>query len=387
MTRPSSNGTTMSTSTQDTNAARSDLLTITIDGGPSEASDLVPCCSPEVLRSHGFDRAFWVVLDEGRVEHSVGLLGHKEGADLGDDWSLTILSATPSCDRKTDDAESLTRSGDWIYVLGSHFGKKDGPLEAKRAFIARFCEATLQGTVTKAAQPMEIARRPFTLHRAVNDLFHDTEFPLIPIGPNTRSAYLEKTLRKADVQRDAWAPDIRVEDWPLNIEGIAFIGGGAGTTAILGLRFPMSKQGEPILVAVEGILRLFEESAPPPKATRAFALAGAGARGRETGVRGLEVHGDELHIITGPIDSPHKGSRVTMDYPGSKLTSCQHWRMPLSSLAANAQVAHAELVRDFGQGANIEGLCRGPDNDENAWYYIADFDEHILLHIARSNRS
>lgn len=355
-----------------------DLLTISIEGGPCEASDLLLCQNPQVLQSHGFDRAFWVVLDEGRVEESVGLLGHKEGKDLGDAWTLKMLGTSPSCDLTTNDAECLARIGNWIYVLGSHFGKKDGPLEAKRAFLARFCEADLQGKVHKAALPIEIARRPFVLHRAINDLFHESGFPLIPIGPHTRGAYLEKTLRKANAQGDPWAPDVRVEDWPLNMEGLALI----GDRAFVGLRFPMSLQGEPILVEIEGILRLFEEGAAPPKATRAFALAGAGTRGRETGVRGLEVHGDALHIITGPIDSAHKGSSVTLDYPGSKYATCRHWRLSLASLPADSQRVQAELVRDFGEHAHIEGLCRGSE-DDSAWYYIADFDERILLHIAQ----
>lgn len=350
----------------------SDLTTIHLKKGPYEASALTPCHNPTVLHRHGFDRAFWLVLDEGRVEHSIGLLGHREGAKLAKKWKLKVLDARPLQDIKTDDAECLAAHDGWLYVLGSHFGKKAGPLQARRQFVARFQESALDSKVHKAKCPLDIARRPFLLHRAINDGLRRSDLDLIPLGPHAREAYLENTLRQAfDKDRD-WGPLVDVEDWPINIEGLSFV----GEHALVGLRFPVTRNGEPILIRIDGLLHLFEDDGEPPIADRAWALKDVGSRAYSAGVRGLEQVGEDLHVLTGPIGTARKDSALVKDYPGSKQVKCKHWRLPLAALDETSPTT-PQLVREFERRDYVEGIARS----EQAWFYVSDLDDSFALHV------
>ena len=109
---------------------------------PNEASGLLTVEDEPLLEAHGWEIAFWAVLDEGEIEDCVAVIGHRRGADLSEGWEIERLRAEPMGDaRKTEDAEAITRHDGWIYILGSHFGGKGGPLQPKRGFVARFREA------------------------------------------------------------------------------------------------------------------------------------------------------------------------------------------------------------------------------------------------------
>ena len=47
----------------------------------------------------------------------------------------------------------MDRHDGWIYVFGSQFGKKDGPLQPKRSFVARFREADVRHVLEPPAAP------------------------------------------------------------------------------------------------------------------------------------------------------------------------------------------------------------------------------------------
>lgn len=349
------------------------LMTIELATDTGEASALTPCLQRAWLEAHGFDHGFWTVLDEGRVEHSIAFLGHRHGAPLDEGWIFERVEAAPTSDDKTEDAECLAHHGEFLYVLGSHFGKKKGPLQAKRCFLARFSERALDGALGDARLDIEIARRPFVLHRLLNDYFHQEELSLIALGPHARQAYIETTLAKAFKEDKAWGPLIRVDDWPLNLEGLAF----AGPKAYLGLRFPMDAEGHPLIVALEGLERLFEPDEEPPRVTGAWALTSVGEPSFPVGIRGLELVDDALHVLTGPIDTARKHASLVYDYPGSKQTACGHWRIPLDGLTGT-NTAPTECVRVFDQHDHIEGVCRSGEH----WFYVADFDDKVVLHIA-----
>ena len=119
---------------------------------PNEASGLLTVEDEPLLESHGWEFAFWAVLDEGEIENCVAIIGHKRDAAISGGWEIERLHAAPPGDaRKTEDAEAITRYDGWIYVFGSHFGSKDGPLQPKRGFVARFREAGIgHGSVHRA---------------------------------------------------------------------------------------------------------------------------------------------------------------------------------------------------------------------------------------------
>ena len=109
---------------------------------PNEASGLMTVEDESLLEAHRWDLAFWAVLDEGEIEDCVAIIGHRRGADVSGGWEIERLHARPIGDAgKTEDAEAITYYDGWVYVFGSHFGSKDGPLQPKRGFVARFRES------------------------------------------------------------------------------------------------------------------------------------------------------------------------------------------------------------------------------------------------------
>ena len=107
-----------------------------------EASGLMTVEDESLLEAHRWDLAFWAVLDEGEIEDCVAIIGHRRGADVSGGWEIERLHARPIGDAgKTEDAEAITYYDGWVYVFGSHFGSKDGPLQPKRGFVARFRES------------------------------------------------------------------------------------------------------------------------------------------------------------------------------------------------------------------------------------------------------
>ena len=150
---------------------------------------------------------------------------------------------------------------------------------------------------------------------------------------------------------------------------------------MVGLRYPVTRNGEPVLVEIEGLLRMFDDDADPPVATRAWALKGVGSRAYSAGVRGLEQVGDEMHVLTGPIGTARKDSAVVKDYPGTQQVACMHWRFPLAALDATTEI-EPELYREFEQPAHVEGVA----HTERGWFYVSDFDVKVSLHMESTAR-
>ena len=58
--------------------------------------------------------------------------------------------------------------GDHLYVFGSHFGSKDGPLEARRAWVARVAKDDLPGTSpVSGRREMPATASPFTARSTI----------------------------------------------------------------------------------------------------------------------------------------------------------------------------------------------------------------------------
>ena len=244
-----------------------ELASIDLDLAPNEASGLLPVADRPLLETHGWDQAFWVVLDEGPVERSVAVVGHDAGAEVGAGWSIERLHAIVEGDQvKTEDAEAVARHDGWVYVFGSQFGKKEGPLQPKRSFVARFREAEVRHVLEPPAATLAVARPPFLLHRLVNDALRDGGPDPVRLGPRSHQALIAATRARGRAE-------VRDDDLPLNVEGAAFRDDGS---LVLGLRFPTAADGRPLLVELDGIQRLFE---PGGGTTGGARLLGPG-RGR-----------------------------------------------------------------------------------------------------------
>jgi hypothetical protein len=349
---------------------------------PNEASGLLIIEDGALLEDHGWDLGFWAVMDEGQIEDCIAAIGHRRGSPQEEGWEIERLHARVTGDAgKTEDAEAITREHrtGMIYVLGSHFGSKSGPLQPRRGFVARFREAEVGHVTEKPAMHLEVVRRSFALHRVVNDAFREHGIALVPLGDRAREALIDATIKRGEKEKKKWAGLVREDDYPINIEGAAFRAGGS---LLLGLRFPTAADGRPLLVEFEGIGRFFEDDGLPE--VRGFWKVDAvGEGGDIAGVRDLALRstqdGEELHLVTGNVDSRDKQSVLVKDYPGGRETVATHFRCAMPDDAHSGELK-GEFVREFPNLPRVEGIAIA-GNDRA--YYVTDEDEGVHLRLTR----
>ncbi|MFW5828867.1 MAG: hypothetical protein ACOCXA_01280 [Planctomycetota bacterium] len=347
---------------------------VTIDDEHGEVSALLRCEHPELLERHGYDTGFWGLRDDLPAEKALVLVGHKTGRRPRRGWKLKRLKAdVPKKLRKTtDDGEALARHAGWIYVLGSQFGSKSGPLDPDRAFIARFRETDIDEKIGRSRPTMQILRHPHALHRAINDALQASGIPLIPLGPQVSERFIEATLRAGT---DApWAGDVRVEDHPINVEGAVLAADGS---CLLALRFPVSADGRPLLVRVCGIPQAFTGLTPPAFQAQVAATVQTGSREHPVGLRALQAEGEHLHLLTGPIGSIDKANAVAKDYPGSQQAPCRHWRCRWPRWEDLPEDLPLELVHACAS-MRVEGLAQ---DTAGTWHYSVDTPKGVHLGI------
>jgi len=345
---------------------RSDRLrTVDLDLRPNEASDLAPVKDARVLRAHGWDTAFWTALDEGAVEDSVGVIGRKREGDHT--WEVARPRLRPDSHAgKTEDAEVCVHHDGWVYLIGSHYGSKAGPLESSRAWIARFREAEFAHGLSEATPEVRVVKNKFRLHRALNDALRAFGPELRQIEGDVRERFIDRTRRKAGRRR---AGRINPTDAPINIEGAAFLPDGS---LLLGLRYPASAGGEQILAELSGIEAMLEDERAAPVVRRFWVLQGAGSPRRPTGIRALVRAGRELHAIVGSLDSEDPQSALVDADPRGSTARCSHYRFRLGS-AKDGGAVETALVRRFPL-KNVEGLA--PDRD-GRFFYVTDEDDRV----------
>jgi hypothetical protein len=86
---------------------------------PNEASDLLPVEDHGILEARGWDVAFWTVLDEGAIEDSMAVIGHRRGsAQTDESWEVVRprFRAVTNAGR-TEDAEACAHRDGWVYAV------------------------------------------------------------------------------------------------------------------------------------------------------------------------------------------------------------------------------------------------------------------------------
>ena len=337
---------------------------------PNEASDLSRLDAPELLARRGWDRALVTVLDEAHVEDAIALLGHQAGADVGEGWHAERVHAKPSSGGgKTEDAEACVCRDGYLYALGSQFGSKAGPLDAARSWIARVAEDSLGGDKKPV---LEIARLRFGLHRAVNDALARSGVELIERGPATTERYIDATIARGAAKAKRWAGRVSAADHPINVEGAEFRANGR---LLLGLRFPVSAAGHPLLVEVDDVEGLFADPDAVPRCSNVWELE-VGSVEAPMGVRGLNtVGGDRFDAIVGDLDAAGKGATILADHPEGGRADSQHVRFSLPLTAGGGMVA-VEQRYDFGAIKRVEGVALEPDGHV---HYVIDEAGHVAL--------
>lgn len=365
------------------------LTTIELSSGGNEASDLLPVESSHILANHNWSKGFWTVLDEGPVEQCIAIIGHREGFAEDEGWEIHPLRCLPSNeDRRTEDGEACARYDGWVYVFGSHFGSKGGPLEAKRAFVARFDERELDRHVGEDELGLQVVRNGFRLHRAINDGLAAADLVHLAPGDVARRSFIDATVRRGEKKNKRWAGRVAAGDAPLNIEGAAFRPSG---NVLLALRFPTTDDGRPILVEVAGVQHMFADPQDWPTVERIWLLDAddVSPEGLLTGYRALSAEGADVYsAIVGSIDATGKGSALLEDFPRGGGIHCSHWRFSLAGVQAAPGIpgapavgrVPAHLARDFPDLRNVEGVSV----QGGRTFYVTDEDERIALRLADS---
>jgi hypothetical protein len=350
---------------------------------PNEASGLLDIEDGALLSEHGWDLAFWAVLDEGKIEDCIAAIGHREGFSEEKGWEIERLHAEViGAGGKTEDAEAITRDDrtGFVYILGSHFGSKSGPLQPKRGFVARFRESDVGHVTEDPAMQLEVSCQSFVLHRLINDALKTEGPDLIPLGRQSHRAFIAATIERGEKDGKKWAGLVREDDYPINIEGAGFRHSG---TLLLGLRFPTTADGCPILVELEGIDRLFDPGEALPGVQGFWIVDAVGKNGDIAGVRDLALlhteDGEELHLVTGNVDSRDKQSVLVKDYAGGRETVATHFRCDLPP-DAHSGVLRGEFVREFPSLPRVEGVTV---TEGDRAFYVTDEDEGVHLRLTR----
>jgi hypothetical protein len=341
---------------------------------PNEASDLCPVLDDEMLRKLGWDMAFATVLDESPAERALAVLGHAAAQPLHGGWSATRIKAKPDRAKgKTEDAEACSRRDGWLVLLGSQFGSKEGPLDPRRSWIARVREETVAEALIDGGKPrLELRRLRFGLHRAVNDALADSGLETLELGPRSRAGFIDETIALGAVKDKRWAGAVRSADQPINIEAAEFRGDGR---LLLGLRYPVTAEGNPILLELNDVDALFLDGGAP-RCSPPWVLEGAGDAEAPRGIRALHGRGnDEFDAIVGNLESSGKGVAVLEDHPEAERAASTHMRFSLP-LAASGGTLKTEPVRDFGgETKRIEGIVTSGGHT----YYVLDQDGRVAL--------
>lgn len=306
----------------------------------AEASAIERAGRGALVPSH-WEEAYWVAMDEPRMEDAMLLVGR-----AGAQWEIrpVPVAVQGGKPKKTTDCEALARRGDFVYVFGSRFGKKAGPLGKDRQFTARFLDPLDGGAEPiGGALSVELVRDDFLLHRAINDALSGGNIPLIPRRLGEETAYIQASLGESE--------NVRAEDRAINVEGAVFLEDG---TLLLGLRYPVTEEGTAILLAVDRIDNLFAGQLPVVRDVYTLTLAPEVTPGGPWGVRALERRGSEIHAIIGNLDRRSgKGDGIVLDdHPTGGDADTRHVAFEVPGTAGPIR---ARLVSVMTRGS-VEGL-------------------------------
>ncbi len=335
---------------------------------PNEASDLCRVFNPGELARRGWDRAFVTVLDEATAENAIALLAHAAGAPLDEGWTAVRVPADAGIHNgRTEDAEACASRDGYVYLVGSQFGKKRGPLSAKRSWIARASEASIATALDDGTPAeLEVVRMRFGLHRAINDALAGLD--LIPLGPLGQASYVEATIAKGVLK--SWGGAVHSTDYPVNIEAAEFTADGK---LLLGLRYPVTADGHPILVELENVDELFADPNAVPRCGRAWVLPDAGSPEAPVGFRALDTRdGHEYDAIVGDLDAIGKNATVLADHPEGAVAESEHIRFTLDEDGPS----NTKVVHRFGSIRRVEGIA--VDQAGHA-HYVIDEEGHVAL--------
>jgi hypothetical protein len=350
---------------------------VDLDLEPHEASGLVGIRSRRLKQRLGWAPAYWTILDDGKVEDCIAVIGQVHGTvEPTAGWSSRRLHCTVTTFAgNTNDGEAIAAHDGWVYVFGSGYGAKKGPLEPERSFVARFNEDDVAIDDDGVLEvDLHVQQAPFVLHQVINDALRRSRIDVLPPAPKYHRKFVTKARDKAVEDAATWAWRLRNDDVPVNIEGAEFTADG---TLLIGLRVPVTGDGNPIIVAVRGIDRLFDPAVGDPEAVAVMTVPAVGDRRAHAGIRDLYLDDDEdvLHLLVGDLDSDPDQSRLLRHHPEAAGFESAHWRASLPDLVETftTTVLDAEHVHTFDGLTRVEGIAA----DADAMLYVSDEDNSV----------
>jgi len=360
----------------DANISDGTLYKVCLNLSPNEASGLLATENDALLEAHSWDCALWTILGEGGIQECIALMGHERGANMSEGWQTGLLAARLKDDGvETEDPEAIARYDGWVYIFGSHFGSKSGPLEPKRGFVARFREADVKHARNGPPVDIEVFRKSFVLHRLINDALKACGRATVSLAQEGYERFIEETRRLGREETKVWEGLVHADDLPLNVEGAAFRSDGS---LLLGLRFPVADDGRSMLVELEGIERVFEPGDQLPKVRGVWVVDAIGKDGDMAGVRDLITVGDEVHLLTGNVDGRGEESPLIKDYDWHNKVVTTHFRCTLPQGTQPSSV-EATCVRSFPDITRLEGIAA----IGGRFFYVVDDEERIPLLLPR----
>ena len=132
---------------------------------------------------------------------------------------------------------------------------------------------------------------------------------------------------------------------------------------MLGLRFPVTASGQPIIVELKEVDGAFRSAGWWPVVRAIRVLTGAGSPRAPVGIRDLELAGDELHVLVGGIEP-----ELVDHAPPPSARSFAH-RVARWTRGAEAASLPTRLVRRFQPGQRVEGLA---GDGAGGFVYVAE---------------
>jgi len=319
------------------------------DAKISEASELLPLTTEDRQRL-GLATGFWLVGDEQKVNDALGVLGTTDGTN----WK-TIGIGSVAESMKEEDAEALVGIDGGVRVIGSHFVSRGDGFQDRRHFTTDVTwdrGAEWDTAKSGLSQPTwNNTRDAYAWHRQINDAFVLFDLKLIERGPAERAMIAEEA-EKSEVH-----PDDRL----INIEGAAYMDNGdEPDLLLLGLRYPTTRRGHPIVVALKTGT---PSSMKTPVVVWATAVEGIGSKRRPAGIRAMTRVGNQLHAIVGNLDMEE--GPILGDHPEANAAKSKH--VVISIVQEPFRGLWAKALRNVP--SNTEGLAAAPDG---AWFYLLD---------------
>lgn len=324
----------------------SPLTRVALPAPLNEASGMAPVRPPSILGELEADEAWYVIHDEGDLGAMVSIIVRR-----GTDYAVLPLAIEPSdsvpAGRSFEltDAEAIAldeSAGSSFLIVGSGFIGPKNRVDQRRSFVARVDH---RSGLTATATVVELGS---SLMDAVNEALDAEQVDTMPLAKS-----VGKKLPSPNTQL-------------VNIEGAVVV----GRDLVLGLRWPVSKRGEPILATIPNFSGLFDAETPAPRVDLT-PIVGVGSPKRPAGIRALSsVPGKAttlVHAIIGPTDRSIAAKNV-------RAAALEHITIDLG-LTPDSERSTVRSIRSFEGYRKVEALA--PLGDD--WIYALDDEDAIVL--------